>query len=215
MKKRFIAGIFLSIILTLITFIYDAPIIKFISGLRNIFLDYVFMSVGFAANAFIIFFFLTSLFLWQEHKRRWILPLWMASFFSALISFVFKILVGRARPFQEGLVSALGVALYFIKDSFTIWNFSFPSFEAMLVFSALPILSKEFKKFKYVWFIFACLVALSRAYFGVHYLSDVLTGATIGYLIGTFMVFIEEKNKLGLKLIQKIKIVGKKLKFLD
>lgn len=212
MKKRFAAGTLLSILLTLIAFIYDAPIIKFISGLRNIFLDNIFMSIGFAANTFIIFFFLMTLFLWEEHKRRWILPLWMASLFSALISFILKYSIHRLRPFQEGLVSVLGVALYFIKDSFTTWNFSFPSFEAMLVFSALPILSKEFRKFKYVWLVFACLAAFSRTYFGVHYLSDVLAGAIIGYLIGTFMVCAEERDKLGLKLIQKIKMIGKKNK---
>ena len=82
----------------------------------------------------------------------------------------------------------------------------------MLVFSALPILNKEFKIFKYIWFIFACLVAFSRAYFGIHYLSDILAGAIIGYLIGYLMVLVEEKYGFGLKLMKKFKIVSKKLK---
>lgn len=205
-KFKFLIGLIVSIILALITFKYDSQIISFISGLRNSCLDYIFLSIGFASNAFIIFFFLMTLFLWKEHKRRWIFPLWLASALSVIISFILKIWVQRPRPFEGGVVTVLGIALHFIKDSFETWNSSFPSFQAMLVFSALPILNKEFKIFKYIWFVFACLVAFSRAYFGVHYLSDVLMGAIIGYLIGISAVFIEDKYSLGLKLMKKLKI---------
>ena len=76
----------------------------------------------------------------------------------------------------------------------------------MLVFAALPLLNKEFKKFRYIWLIFALLVGFSRAYFGVHYLSDVFTGAIIGYLIGLSMVMIEEKYGVGKKLMKKFRI---------
>ena len=74
----------------------------------------------------------------------------------------------------------------------------------MFVFSALPVLSKEFKKLKYAWLVFACLVAFSRVYFGLHYLSDVLGGAIIGYLIGWGIVIIEEEKGWGKKLMKKL-----------
>ena len=207
MKKiRFIIGLLIAVILTLIVFLNDILIIRFIEGLRNYYLDYILLSITFASNTMIIFFFLTSLFLWKEHKRRWIFPLWMTVFFSAAISFFIKILVKRPRPFQEGIISTLQIAFYFMKNNFNTWNFSFPSFQALLVFAALPLLNKEFKKFRYIWVIFACLVGFSRAYFGVHYLSDVLSGAIIGYLIGYSMLLIEEKYKIGLSLMKKLKI---------
>ena len=205
-KKIFLLGLALSIELSLLAFLNDAGIIKFIASLRIIYLDYLLLSVAFASNVFLIFFFLTSLFLWKEHKRRWILPLWLSSFFAVIVSYLIKIIVARPRPFQKRLVSALQIAIYFVKDNFLTWNSSFPSFQAMLVFSAVPILSKEFKKLKYIWFVFACLVAFSRVYFGLHYLSDVLAGAVIGYLIGFLMVFVEEKYSLGLKLMKKFRI---------
>lgn len=205
-KRIFIIGLAMSIILTFLVFLYDAEILKFIVSLRTTYLDYVLLSVTFVSNAFIIFFFLTSLFLWKEHKRRWILPLWFSCFFAIAVSYLIKITVMRPRPFQKGLVSVLQIAFHFMKNNFSTWNFSFPSFQAMLVFAALPVLSKEFKKFKYIWLVFACLVAFSRAYFGVHYLSDVLAGAVIGCFIGYIMVFVEGKYDLGLKLMRKLRI---------
>ena len=207
MKKiRFMIGLLVAIILTVIVFLNDVVIIQLIESLRNFYLDYVFLSITFASNAFIIFFFLTSLFLWGEHKRRWIFPLWLSSFFCVVVSFFIKILVQRPRPFHAGVVSVLQIAFHFMKDNFNTWNFSFPSFQAMLVFAAIPLLSKEFKKFKNVWIVFACFVGLSRAYFGVHYLSDVFSGAIIGYLIGYSMLLIEEKYSIGLKLMRMFKI---------
>tara|TARA_Y100000310_G_scaffold333800_1_gene412109 strand:- start:124 stop:762 length:639 start_codon:yes stop_codon:yes gene_type:complete len=196
----------MALVLTIIVYLFDVSIVQFVEGLRNNPLDYIFLSITFASNVFIIFFFLTTLFLWQEHKRRWIFPLWLASLLSILVSYLVKVLVHRPRPFQQGLVSVLTIAFNFMRDNFNTWNFSFPSFQAMLVFSALPLLNKEFKKFRYIWFIFACLVAFSRVYFGVHYLSDIMAGAIIGYLIGFVSVKIEEKHSIGQKVMRKLKI---------
>jgi undecaprenyl-diphosphatase len=205
-KKIIFISLLMAAILTLIVYFFDVPIIKFVESLRSNNLDYFFISVTFASNVFIIFFFLTTLFLWKEHKRRWIFPLWFAGLLSVLTSYLVKVLIHRPRPFETKLVSVLSIAFNFMKDNFNTWNFSFPSFQAMLVFSVVPLLNKEFRKFKYIWFIFACFVAFSRVYFGVHFLSDIMAGAIIGYLIGLITVKIEEKHKFGKKLMEKLKI---------
>jgi undecaprenyl-diphosphatase len=208
MKKReLFFTFFIFLFLTIFSFIFDKKIMLLISEIRNIFFDYILLSVTFLTNSFIILFFLTTLFLWKEHKRRWILPLWFSLALASLTSFFIKIIIQRPRPFQEGFVSVLTIIFYFMKNSFSIWDFSFPSFHSMLVFSALPVLNKEFKQLKYFWLIFAFLVAFSRVYFGVHYLSDVLAGALIGYLIGYLMVSLEEKYAFGLKSAKKIKFI--------
>lgn len=205
-KTRFIIGLLIAVVLTIIAFLNDVAIIQFIESLRGYYLDYFFLSITFASSTLIIFFFLTSLFLWEEHKRRWIFPLWLTVFLSTVTSFVIKILVHRPRPFCDKLVSVLQISFHFIKDNFNTWNFSFPSFQAMLVFAALPFLNKEFKKFRYIWVVFACLVCFSGAYFGLHYISDVLGGAIIGYLIGYAMLLIEEKYSIGLILMRRLGI---------
>ncbi len=173
-KSRFIIGLLLSLILLVILFFFDVSIVRAVAQSRVAYLDYFFISVGFASNIFIMFFFLTSLFLWKDYKRRWILPLWLSGFFSIIFSYVIKVIVVRPRPFQGGFISVLSIAFNFMKNNFYTWNFSFPSFQAMFVFSALPILSRQYKKFKYIWLIFACLVAFSRVYFGVHYFNACL-----------------------------------------
>ena len=185
----------------ILSFVFDNLIVQNISKLKNLFLDEVFLGITFISSEIIIFFSLTSLFLWQEHKRKWILPLWLTLAASAIISFLLKVAVQRLRPFQQDLVS---IPEILASRSYEIWNFSFPSFQAMLVFCALPIISKEFRKIKWAWIIFAFLVAFSRVYFGLHFLSDVIVGGVLGYLIGVLVIRLEEKKKFGEKIYKRI-----------
>ena len=45
-------------------------------------------------------------------------------------------------------------------------------------------LSQEEAKLKYLWAVFAISIFFVRIYFPVHYLSDILFGAVLGYFIG-------------------------------
>ena len=202
MKKK--KGVIIGMLVAFIVFIslyFDSGIVKGISLIRNSFFNEFFMGMAFVSSSIIIFFFLTSLFLWNENKRKWILPLWFSLGLSVVISFLLKVAVQRPRPFQLGIVSILSALE---KSSHLIWNFSFPSFHTMLTFCAIPILAKEFPKFKYIWIVFAGLIAFSRIYFGLHFLSDVIAGGLIGYLIGAIIVKIEKENKFWEKIYKKI-----------
>lgn len=201
MKKRTLLVFGLLIFIILASLYFDSEIVKGISLVRNSFLNNFFMKVTSASSEIIIFLFLTGLFLWKKQKRKWILPLWLTLGLSAVISFLLKILIQRQRPFQLGIVSTLPILE---KASHLIWNFSFPSSHAILAFCALPILSKEFPKFKYIWIIFATLVAFSRVYFGLHFLSDVIAGSLIGYVIGMIIIKLEKEEKFSEKIYKKI-----------
>jgi len=178
MNKKATITVLVIIILALISFLFDYLIVQTVESIRNQIFDNILLGITFLSSEIIIFVILTTLFLWQGHKRRWILPLWFTLFLSAGVSFILKVLVHRSRPFQLGIIEIS--PLIEASTNFAIWNFSFPSFQTMLVFCAIPILTKEFKKLKYAWITLAILVAFSRIYFGFHFFSDVIAGALIG-----------------------------------
>lgn len=199
MKKRAVF-IFAFIILAIFVSLYfDSEIVKGVSLIRNNFLNDFFMGITFISSEIIVFSFLTLLFLWK--KQKLVLPLWVTLGLAVAVSFLLKVVVQRQRPFQLEIVSVLPVLE---KASHSIWNFSFPSFQTMLVFCAIPILSKQFSKLKYLWIAFAVLVGFSRIYFGLHFMSDVIAGAAIGYFLGVIIIKFEEKYKFGEKIFVKL-----------
>lgn len=60
-------------------------------------------------------------------------------------------------------------------------GFSFPSSHAVNNFAGAAILSYYYRKYAWGWYSFASLIALTRPYVGVHYPSDCIGGALIGF----------------------------------
>lgn len=189
------------VLFILVSLYFDDLLIKYVSFLRNNVLDYFFLFITFISSKIIFFFILTILFLWRADKRNWILPLWFSFGISALISFVLKIAVQRMRPFQLELVSLMPQLQ---EASYDIWNFSFPSSHAMFAFCVIPILFEQFPKLKKLWVVLAVLIAFSRVYFGLHFVSDIIAGGLIGYLIGLIIVRKEKETKFGQRIYNKI-----------
>ncbi len=63
-------------------------------------------------------------------------------------------------------------------------SFSFPSNHALNNFAVAMFYYRLFPKLKWVLFITASLIAISRVYLGLHYPSDILGGAIIGLAFG-------------------------------
>ena len=130
MKRNDLRGLILTgaffILIFFVSFFFDKKVSYAISFLRNEPLTNFFLGITFVSSIAIVFVFLTALFI-KENRRKLIIPLWMTLFFSALISFILKVLVQRLRPYQAGIVSVIsGMA----ESAHTIWDFSFPSFQS-------------------------------------------------------------------------------------
>ncbi len=197
MKKEEKIALGIAAFIGLVCLKFDVQISQAISSLRSSIPNWIFLGFTFEIQTFLVLFILTSLFLFHERKRKWILPLWACAALSVVMTYMIKVFIVRPRPYQAGVVSVLEIAVAMLGNSVNTWNFSFPSFQAVLAFSALPILDKEFKKIKYAWFAIAVLICFSRVYFGVHYASDVILGAVLGYFIGLSVVRLEAKTRLG------------------
>ncbi len=186
----------------ILSFYFDSFLIKTISLLRNGILDKFFLVITSLGSGLIITAILTALFIWKDNKRKWILPLWLSLGISALVSFILKITIQRQRPFQLGLVSILPRLQ---EANFSTWSFSFPSSHSMLAFCAIPILSQQYPKLKKIWIGIAVLIAFSRVYFGLHFVSDVIVGGAIGYVIGLLIVKLEKEHKFGKNIYDRIR----------
>ena len=198
-KKVALWSIFIALVI-IVCLRYDAEIVMAIASIRTELFTEILMGITFVSSEIVIFIFLTSLFLWKENKRRWIVPLWITLAASVIVSLLLKIMVQRTRPYQLGIVETFPA---FEKAAHAVWDYGFPSFQAVLAFCALPLLDKEFPKFKYFWLVLASLIAFSRVYLGVHYASDVIAGAAIGYLLGKGIVYLEVENEFGKKIAKK------------
>lgn len=80
--------------------------------------------------------------------------------------------------------------------------YSFPSNHALNNFAAAMFFYKLFPKLKWVLFITAALISISRVYLGLHYPSDIIGGALIGILLGyvfSTLILIVEKKILARK----------------
>ncbi len=71
---------------------------------------------------------------------------------------------------------------------------SMPSSHAANNFNLAVILSYFFPRFRASFFTIASLVALSRVYVGVHYPSDIIVGAILGYLIAYLLIKIFQRT---------------------
>ena len=115
--------------------------------------------------------------------RRPITAFWLTLAASAIIEVILKTIINRPRPF---------VAMH-LQNVIVTEMSSFPSGHTMMFFSIIPIMSKNFPKLKIILWTIAILVGFSRVYLGVHYFSDIVWGAFLGYGIGWICMKIGEK----------------------
>ncbi len=72
-------------------------------------------------------------------------------------------------------------------------SYSWPSSHAVNNFAVAGYFALLFPKYKHILFTVAALVALSRPYVGVHYPSDILGGALIGFGFGYLFAMIAKQ----------------------
>ena len=91
-----------------------------------------------------------------------------------------KNIIARPRPFDISNTVLPRKSLLIAPPS----DYSFPSGHTLASFEAATALYKDHTVYGFAAFVLAILIAFSRIYLQVHYPSDVLGGAILGFLFG-------------------------------
>ncbi len=133
------------------------------------------------------------LLLWKGGRRgRWAVLMAVLAFglTDPLVSRILKPLFHRIRP-----CNALeGVHLLVHKSR----GLSLPSAHAANFFALATVFSYFYRRFRWILWSMAALVAYSRIAVGVHYPFDVLSGALVGILSASFWILILKRRIIQL-----------------
>jgi membrane-associated phospholipid phosphatase len=103
---------------------------------------------------------------------------------AGLADDVLKVIFGRARPFMWLAGDTSGFHPFRFKSQFN----SFPSGHTTTSFAAAIALGALFPRLRVAFFLVAMAIGASRVVQDVHYLSDVVAGATLGMTIATVVL---------------------------
>ncbi len=123
--------------------------------------------------AVIVFIIVSSIFVEQRRVLRYLILLYAIQ--SAVI-YSLKFLIPRQRPF-----SFLGVASKLSRGPGEILDPGFPSAHAALAFMMATLLSFWFPRYRVIFYFAAGFIGWTRIYLGLHYPTDVIGGALLGF----------------------------------
>ena len=163
---------------------YDHKMVFWMEAHRTSFLNEFMLFLTDFGMLLGLIFFVVALFEKKLTKQLILLVLALGSAIEA--SHLLKMIFKAPRPYQTWDITPLT----------EVSGYSFPSMHATFIFAALPFFLDGRRRFFAIWTLFATLVAWSRVYVGVHYVSDVLVGGMLGYGIGYGLWALE--NHYGL-----------------
>lgn len=161
----------------IISFILDSRLNSLISSAKNAEFDAIFGLFSNFAFLTLLFIAVVSILLFTKKNKQLIKASW-AFVIGFLVSHILKLIIQRTRPFSNEK------ELFLTK----LPDYSFPSSHAVVAFAMLPILMTTYPKYRWLFAFLAAMIAFSRYYLGLHYLSDVIFGTLIGLLISQLIM---------------------------
>jgi len=126
---------------------------------------------------------------WPDLRKKSLLVL-AAVAGTGIFVIIVKTIVGRARPYMGDI----GFSPFTFGSEFASW----PSGHTTSAFAFAVAASMAFPILRWPLLALATLTGFSRMALGVHYLGDVIMGATVG-TVGAVLIYNWLRPKLGLK----------------
>ncbi len=165
-------------LLMVLSFFMDKGFSSLVFSLRNSVLDLIFKYFYLLLKDYVLL--IVNVILLCFRDKRKIINAVIGFLSTGVIITILKYFIGRMRPFE--VIENAKIEMF--DYNFASFNSSFPSWHTGAVFSLLPFAFYINRKFGYFWILIGVLEGVTRVYTGYHYLSDVLFGGLIGYLIG-------------------------------
>ena len=163
--------------------IFELNILNAIQNIRNPILDSFFIAITSLGDASIFWIAFTILCLsTKEYKNMGKIMIIAFILNMIIVNLLLKNIVGRVRPYNY--IDDFGLLIQKLGDG------SFPSGHSSYAFSFATIVAYmgKGKAIKIFTGVLAILIAFSRLYLFVHFPSDVISGAIIGYLISYLII---------------------------
>lgn len=167
----------------------DLSIVKGLQNIRNPLFDELFYFITQLGDQY-AFIFIAVVIYWTMSKK-FAHKFVFAFMISAIINTGFKEIIKRPRPY----VASSDV---YTKPSWETSGYSFPSGHAqaagVIGFTAYHVSKKENKKWLWYLGLFVLIfVPISRIYLGQHYLSDVLVGVILAFILSHYVFKLVDK----------------------
>jgi len=133
---------------------------------------------------YFLLFFLFLFLIWKKHWLMGAQVLVAVVLARLVIVEAVRWLWFRPRPFAEGSFNQL------LEHANTA---SFPSGHAALYFAISVVIYMYNKKAGILFFFASFLIGLSRVFSGIHWPTDILSGAAVGIFSGLLIIFLSRK----------------------
>lgn len=158
----------------------DTAVIEFIAAVKTGLITEFFTAVTAFGSVTVAAILILGL--WVYDQRQTAILSGISVFIAGSTTRVLKEVVARSRP------ETVAEFLLYNVDSY-----AFPSGHTTLAFAMAVILADKAEKpaVRVYLYSLAVLVAMSRVYLGVHYVSDVVAGAVVGYVAALIVLRFE------------------------
>jgi undecaprenyl-diphosphatase len=181
----------------ILSFYFDQPILNFIESMRFNALNDFMLFITKDGLIFLIAFMATWLLIKKNYSALTLLIITVAC--SLESAYLLKKIFQIPRPFTTPEFEQMALKL--------TTGYSFPSMHAAFCMGVIPFLHRVFKS-KYIQYFFALillLIAFSRVYIGLHYMSDVIAGGLLGYGFAIFWSHLDESRNIAERLLNEMK----------